>query len=80
MVDVTLPDLGGEIEDATISFWQVEPGELVQQGADIVEVTTEKATFKVQAPCTGIIAEILVLEGEVVSVGNTLARIHEEGG
>jgi len=80
MVDVTLSDLGGEIEEATVSFWQVEPGEHVEQGADIVEVITEKATFKVQAPCAGIIAEILVLEGEVVLAGNILARIHEEGG
>ncbi|MBI4846689.1 MAG: hypothetical protein HY810_09525 [Candidatus Omnitrophica bacterium] len=78
MREVVMPDLGTDIEEATISFWHVEEGEVVVQGADLVEVTTDKSTFNVQSPCEGIITEIIALEGETVPVGNALVRIEEE--
>jgi len=75
MEEVLMPDLGEDLEEATISFWHVEAGEHIDKGADIVEVNTEKSTFNVQAPCTGILTEIIALEGEVVPVGEVLARM-----
>ncbi|MCK4993521.1 MAG: hypothetical protein KAS13_00565 [Candidatus Omnitrophica bacterium] len=78
MIDIVMPDLGEEFEEAIISFWLVETGEHVTEGKDIVEVTTEKATFGVPASCAGVITEILAIEGESVPVGNILARIDEE--
>ncbi|MBU1087398.1 MAG: hypothetical protein KKD05_07755 [Candidatus Omnitrophica bacterium] len=78
MQEVVMPSLGEDIEEATISFWHVEAGEHVEKGADIVEVTTEKSTFNVAAPCAGVITEIISLEGESVAVGEVLARMEEE--
>ncbi|MBU1045183.1 MAG: hypothetical protein KJ915_12390 [Candidatus Omnitrophica bacterium] len=78
MQEILMPALGEDIEEATISFWHVEAGEHVAKGADIVEVTTDKSTFNVVAPCTGVITEILCLEGESVAVGEVLARMEEE--
>jgi len=78
MQDIVMPDLGQDVEEATVSFWHVEEGEHVEQGKDIVEITTEKSTFNVQAPCAGVITERIAAEGESVPVGNLLARIEEE--
>lgn len=77
MQEIVMPVLGDDIEEATISFWHVEAGEHVDKGADIVEITTEKSTFNVQAPCSGVITEIIALEGESVPVGDVLAHMEE---
>ena len=78
MQDIVMPDLGEDIEEATISFWHVEAGEHVEKGKDIVEVTTEKANMNIQAPMDGVITEIIAIEGESVGVGEVLARIEED--
>ncbi len=78
MIDIVMPDLGADIEEAKISFWLVETGEHVDEGKDLVEVTTEKSTFNIPSPCSGVVTEIIALEGESVPVGNLLARIEEE--
>ncbi len=78
MQEVLMPSLGEDFDEATISFWNVEAGEHVDKDADIVEITTEKSTFSVKAPCSGVVTEIVALEGETVPVGVLLARIEEE--
>lgn len=78
MIDIVMPDLGEDFEEATISFWLVEAGEHVAKGQDLVEVTTEKSTFSVPSVCAGVVTEIIAIEGESVPVGNALARVEEE--
>ena len=78
MTDVVMPDLGPDIEEAKISFWLAENGEHIDEGKEIVEVTTEKSTFNIKAPCSGVMTEVIAIEGESVPVGNIIARIEEE--
>jgi len=78
MREIVLPDLGIDVEEATISFWHVDVGSHVKEGQDLLEVTTDKANINVPAPCEGIIAEIVAVEGQVVVSGETLAMMHEE--
>lgn len=70
-----LPALGEGIDKATVSYWLVEEGASINEGADVVEMVTDKATFNVPANHTGIIKKIFFREGEVVKVGETLATI-----
>lgn len=77
MVKVYLPELGEGIEKATISFWYSQEGDKVKEGDDLVEAATDKATFNVPAPATGILAEILIEEGANANVGEVLATIEE---
>ncbi len=79
MMDIMLPEMGEDIEEATISFWHVEEGEHVEEGMDLVEVTTDKSTFNIPAPAAGVITELIATEGEIVQVGSVLARMEEEG-
>lgn len=78
MAQIILPELGEGITKATISYWYFQEGEKVNQGDDLVELTTDKATFNLPSPATGTLAEILSQEGSDVEVGQTLGRIEEE--
>ena len=75
MKDVRLPDLGEGVEEATVSFWHKKEGEEVKEEEDLVELTTEKATFNLPSPVKGKIKKILVKEGEKAKTGALLAEI-----
>jgi len=78
MIKVVLPELGEGISKATVSYWFVKDGERIKEKEDLVELTTDKATFNLPSPCTGVISEIMYREGDNVEVGQILAVIHEE--
>ncbi len=77
MTKVVLPELGEGIEKATVSYWYFKEGEKVNEKDDLVELTTDKATFNLPSPCTGILSEILFSEGDTVNAGEILAIIEE---
>ena len=77
MVKVVLPELGEGITKATLTYWFFKDGEMVRKDDDLVELTTDKSTFNLPSPCTGIISEIMYSEGDSVNVGQTLAVIDE---
>jgi pyruvate/2-oxoglutarate dehydrogenase complex dihydrolipoamide acyltransferase (E2) component len=79
-VDVKLPELGKDAGDeARISFWYVDVGENVAQGADLVQMLTEKATFDVPSPVSGKVLKLLAAEEQTVKVGQPLCQIEVEG-
>jgi pyruvate dehydrogenase E2 component (dihydrolipoamide acetyltransferase) len=78
MVNAVLPELGEGIQEATVSYWHFEEGDTVEEGEDLVELATEKATFNIPAPASGVISQIFFEEGEVVKVGEVLATIEEK--
>ena len=76
--EVTLPQLGEDTaEEAEVAEWLVQQGDAVQEGDDLVEMTTDKAAFTVPAPKTGTIAELRVREGDEVTVGEVICIIEE---
>lgn len=75
MTEVKLPQLGEGIEKAGVSYWHRSAGEAVKEGEDLVELVTDKATFNMPAPASGVLKEILIGEGAEVRVGQVLARI-----
>ncbi|TRZ95133.1 hypothetical protein D4R78_04590 [bacterium] len=77
MTKIILPELGENIQKATISYWYFQEGEKVQEKDDLVEITTDKATFNLPSPCSGVLREILFREGETVNIGEVLAMIEE---
>ncbi len=77
MTNVILPELGEGIEKATVSYWFFNEGDSVSVKDDLVELTTDKATFNLPSPSSGVVREIFFREGESVDIGEVLAIIDE---
>lgn len=75
MEKIVLPELGEGVDEAVITTWHFSAGKTVEQGSDIVELATDKATFNVPSPVSGVIKKIVRQEGETVKVGDVLAEI-----
>lgn len=78
MAEVRLPELGEDTKEATVSFWHFEKGDKIEEGQDLVEMTTDKATFNVPATASGTLTEAFFEEGDIVQVGEVLAVIEEK--
>ncbi len=78
--EVKLPELGEDAgKEATVSFWYVEDGGEIKKDEDLVEMVTDKATFNVPAPASGVVKEVGAVEGDKVEVGQLMAIIEGEG-
>jgi len=78
MKKVLLPELGEGISKACVTAWLFEIGQEVKEKDDLVELATDKATFNLPAPFSGILKKILKNEGDDVNVGEALAVIEEK--
>jgi pyruvate/2-oxoglutarate dehydrogenase complex dihydrolipoamide acyltransferase (E2) component len=77
MVKVILPELSEGMKSAVVSYWYFAQGQKVTEKEPLVELTTDKAAFNLPSPATGVLAEIIVKEGDTVSPKDTLAIIDE---
>ena len=75
MTDVKLPALAEGVDRATVSYWHRGVGESVKEGDDLVELVTDKATFNMPSPVSGILKEQMASEGDEVKVAQIIARI-----
>lgn len=78
MVELRFEAVTSTADVATVVQWRCEEGERVASGDVIVELEVDKAAHDVVAPVTGIVRELLVLDGEEVEVGGVLAVIDED--
>ena len=72
---VNLPKSGMGIEEGTVARWLKAVGDPVKEGEVLVEVESAKALQEVVAPVDGVLAKILVTEGETTPIYSTLALI-----
>src|SRR6187402_2936820 len=73
--DVIVPTLGESITEATLGQWLKQPGEAVKADEPIASLETDKVAVEVNAPTAGVLAELVVAEGDTVEVGKVIARI-----
>ena len=78
-ITLTMPRLSDTMEQGTIIKWNVKEGDEVASGAVVADVETDKATMEMQVYDDGVVARILVGEGDQVPVGTAIALIAEEG-
>ena len=79
-IDITVPELGESVLEATVSRWLKKEGDSVNIGDVLVELETDKVNLEVGAKGTGILQKIEVPEGQDVKVGEVLGRIEEKAG
>jgi 2-oxoglutarate dehydrogenase E2 component (dihydrolipoamide succinyltransferase) len=70
-----LPEISRSSKQAVITAWHVALNGQVKKGEDIVEVSTDKATFDVPSPCDGILTGIMKFPGETAEKDEVIAEI-----
>jgi pyruvate dehydrogenase E2 component (dihydrolipoamide acetyltransferase) len=78
-VDFRLPDLAEGVAEGEVIAWRVAEGDRVAEDDVIAEVETDKALVEVPSPYAGVVAELCATAGEVVPVGEVLARFEVDG-
>ncbi|MBA2874149.1 dihydrolipoamide acetyltransferase family protein [Thermaerobacillus caldiproteolyticus] len=74
-----LPDIGEGIHEGEIVKWFVKPGDEVNEDDVLCEVQNDKAVVEIPSPVKGKVLEILVDEGTVATVGQTLIKFDAPG-
>ena len=77
--DVIMPALGMAQEKGSLVSWLKVEGEQVTKGEPLMEVETDKATVEVEAPASGILANVSAAPGDEVPVGQRIAVILAPG-
>jgi pyruvate dehydrogenase E2 component (dihydrolipoamide acetyltransferase) len=74
-----LPDIGEGIHEGEIVKWFVKPGDKVEEDDVLCEVQNDKAVVEIPSPVAGTVEELLVDEGTVAVVGDTLIKFDAPG-
>src|SRR5439155_21652299 len=75
IIDVVTPAAGESVSEGTILEWHVKVGDFIKANDTIVEISTDKVDIELPSPGTGTVTEILIGEGETVTVGQVIARL-----
>jgi pyruvate dehydrogenase E2 component (dihydrolipoamide acetyltransferase) len=75
-----MPQMGESIAEGTLSRWLKKVGDEVKRDEPIFEISTDKVDAEIPSPTAGVIAEILVTEGQTVPVQTVVARLETEKG
>ena len=78
-VDATVPQMGESVTEGTIGSWLVKLGDTVTVDQALVEIETDKVAIEVPSPIAGVVAALLVDEGDSVAPGDAVAKISEGG-
>jgi 2-oxoisovalerate dehydrogenase E2 component (dihydrolipoyl transacylase) len=70
-----LPDVGEGLTEADIVTWRVKPGDPVTVNQVIVDIETAKAVVELPSPWDGVVAELMVDEGQTVDVGTPIIAV-----
>ena len=79
MTVVKMPQLGETVIEGTILKWLKQEGDQVALDEPLFEISTDKVDTEVPSSAAGVLAKIMVPEGETVAVGTELAEISEGG-
>ncbi|MEM9079900.1 MAG: pyruvate dehydrogenase complex dihydrolipoamide acetyltransferase [Verrucomicrobiota bacterium] len=74
-----MPKLSDTMTEGTILRWLKQEGDPVDIGDEIAEIETDKATMALEAFDEGVLAKILVPEGEKAAISTPIAILAEEG-
>ena len=77
-IDVIMPQMGESIAEGTLSKWLKQVGEEVKRDEPIFEISTDKVDAEIPAPAAGVLAEVLVKQGETVAVNTVVARLETD--
>ena len=74
-IEVKVPVLPESVEDATIATWHKKPGDTIRRDENLVDLETDKVVLEVPSPVAGVVQELKVEEGAVVTADELLATV-----
>src|SRR5690348_6850908 len=72
-IEVKVPQLPESVTDATLVSWHKKAGDSVGRDENLVDLETDKVVLEVPAPSAGVIKELKVDNGTIVTSGQVLA-------
>jgi len=75
--EIRVPQLPESIADATLVAWHKQPGDAIARDENLADLETDKVVLEVPAPANGVVRELRVPSGTVVTSGQVLALIEE---
>jgi len=77
MKEFILPELGENIESASVLKVLVAPGDELAFDQAVLEIETDKATIEVPSTVSGKIKDVFVKNGDKIKVGQVVLRVEE---
>jgi pyruvate dehydrogenase E2 component (dihydrolipoamide acetyltransferase) len=77
-IDVTMPNLGYDMEEGKVQSWLKGIGDHVERGEPLAEIETDKTTVEMEAMASGMLVEIRCDAGTEAAVGSVIAVIESD--
>jgi pyruvate/2-oxoglutarate dehydrogenase complex dihydrolipoamide acyltransferase (E2) component len=74
-IEIKMPWMAPDDPAVEVVAWLVEPGTKIEIDQDLVRLWVDGAKFILPSPVDGILREILVEQGEIISVGQVMAVV-----
>ena len=74
-VELKIPSVGESITEVEIGEWLKAEGDRAEKDENLVVIETEKVTFELAAPVSGIVTKVLKKKGAAASVGEVIGYI-----
>ena len=79
MTTINVPDLSGASDVDVVEVF-VAPGDTVAEGDALIALETDKASMEIEADKAGVIAKILINEGDTCNEGDVIVEIEAGAG
>jgi pyruvate dehydrogenase E2 component (dihydrolipoamide acetyltransferase) len=77
--EITMPQLTDTMTEGTVVKWLAKEGDKVKAGGIIAEVETDKAVMEMEIADSGVLAAIVIGEGQKAAVGAVMGLIAKAG-
>ncbi len=77
--EIILPKIDEAMVKGKIIEWKKKEGDRVEKGDIVFTIETEKVTWEVEAPESGILAQVRFQAGQEVAVGTVVAYVLQSG-
>ncbi len=75
LIDVPVPSMGASVNELTVIDLHVSPGAAIKKGQRLAELESDKSVFEFEAPCEGVVREVIGRAGDILPSGAPFLRI-----
>jgi pyruvate dehydrogenase E2 component (dihydrolipoamide acetyltransferase) len=79
VAEIIMPKVGDAMAEGKVVRWYKKAGDKVTRGEPVLEIETDKVNLDLEAEADGTLGELKASEGQMVPIGETLARILGDG-